>query len=247
MSREKVSTRYRVEDVRLSYSEEKAQDELYGEWVSHYIYRPMSFYVTPFFLHLGFSPSKVTLLSLMLVFTLPFVALGLPLPYLFIGLIAVVISVFDCVDGNIARVTGNVSQTGHYFDFLTDIIYRVLFYLAIGIVINQTADTPELLLGIATECLLFAALLAIIARMCRVYFAHEFAKSDDVDQSQSHSSKSWLDNYLFPFVSGLDWGLPFIVIIFGFLGMLHWVLIWLLFYSTLDFLHTQYSVFSKLR
>jgi len=250
MSDEGVKQRYTVDDIKGSYDVAKAHEELYSEWVVHYIYRPLSFQSTPFFLHLGLSPSNVTLISLLLAFCLPFAALGLPAPYLFVGLIAVVISVFDCVDGNIARVTGQVSKSGHYFDFITDILHRVLLYLAIGLMISQVASEGDFFSGIATECLLIAAMLAIVARMCRVYADSELIEKPVVTEDKESSPTtptSWLDEYFFPFFSGLDWALPFAVIFFGFFGLLHWVLIWLLFYSSLDFIHTQYSVFSKLK
>ena len=248
MSVEGMKLRYTAEDIKNSYGVEKAQEELYGEWVAHYVYRPLSFQVTPFFLHLGVSPSKVTFISLLLVISLPFVALFFPVPYVFVGLLAIVISVFDCVDGNIARVTGNTSSSGHYFDFLTDILHRVFLYLSIGIMIAQASWTPVFYSGIATESLLVAATLAIVARMCRVYADSEFFSKDEPSiKKEGDDSSSWLDRYFFPFFSGLDWAVPFAVILFGMFGLLHWILVWLIFYSLLDFSHTQYSIFSRFK
>ena len=123
-----MKSRYTVDDIRQSYDAEKAKEERYTEWAVYYFYRPLSFQITPFFLHLGLSPSNVTLISLVLAFSLPFVAYLFPTPYLFVGLLGLLISVFDCVDGNIARVTRQISQKGGYFDFLTDILYRILMY-----------------------------------------------------------------------------------------------------------------------
>lgn len=243
-----MKSRYTAEDIKSSYGEAKAQEELYGEWVAHYVYRPLSFQVTPFFLHLGVSPSSVTFISLLLVFSLPLVALFFPAPYLFVGLLAVVISVFDCVDGNIARMTGQTSKSGHYFDFITDILHRVFLYLSVGLMISQASWTPEFYSNIATESLLIAAMLAIVARMCRVFAESELIPKDESQSANERDEPAgWLDQYFFPFFSGLDWALPFAVIVFGFFGLLHWVLVWLLFYSLLDFSHTQYSIFSRLK
>jgi len=247
MSLEGVKSQYSAKDIRESYDTAKAEEEKYTEWAAYYIYRPLSFHITPFFLHLGLTPSNVTFISLLLAISLPFVALWFPAPYLFVGIIGVIFSVFDCVDGNIARVTGQTSQKGGYFDFLADILHRVLLYLAIGIIISHTDWLSETYTGLATECLLIAALLAIVARMCRVYADSELQFSDEspVEDKNEQPTSSWLDKYFFPFFSGLDWALPIIVIIFGYFGLLHWVLIWLLLYSLLDFLYTQYSIFSK--
>ena len=251
MNQEETKSYYSIDDVRASYNEDKADEERYGDWVAHYIYRPLSFQITPFFLRSGFSPSNVTFIALILVITLPFIAFWFPVAYLFVGLIAIIISVLDCVDGNIARVMGNSSKTGHYFDFLTDIICRVSLYLAIGIMIDQATDAPDLFAGVATEYLLIAALLAIVARMCRVYASSELIETDkdgvQSDGRRDDGPSNWLDKYAFPFFSGLDWALAFAIIILGSFGLLHWLLIWLLFYSMLDFLHTQYSIFSQLR
>jgi len=239
---------YSAEDIKQSYGAAKADEERYTEWVVHYCYRPLSFKVTPFFLRWGFSPSNVTFLSLILAFLLPWVGSWNEVSYLLVGLMAFLISVFDCVDGNIARVTGMVSKKGHYFDFLTDILYRVLFYLAIGIMVSLSAPVDSYLASIATECLLIAASLAIIARMCRVYASVEFFSStEQPEKAKENEQKSnWLDDFFFPFFSGLDWALPFAVIIFGFFGLMHWILVWLVLYSVLDFVYTQYSIFSKL-
>ena len=114
--------------------------------------------------------------------------------------------------------------------------------------ISQALWTPELYSDIATESLLIAAMLAIVARMCRVFAESELISKDESQTvNQSDEPPGWLDQYFFPFFSGLDWALPFAVIIFGFFGLLHWVLVWLLFYSLLDFSHTQYSIFSRLK
>jgi len=249
MSGEETKSRFSVEDIKQSYDAAKAKEERYTEWAVYYVYRPLSFQITPFFLHLNFSPSNVTLISLVLAISLPFIALWFPAPYFFVGLLGLVISVLDCVDGNIARVTRKTSQKGGYFDFLTDILYRVLMYLSIGLIISQASWVSESFTAVATECLLIAAMLAIIARMCRMYADDELNSKDEmqVEKKNEHNSSSWLDKYFFPFFSGLDWALPFAVIIFGYLGLLHWVLVWLLLYSSLDFLHTQYSTFSKLQ
>jgi len=245
---EETKSRYTVEDIRQSYDADKAVEERYTEWAVYYVYRPLSFQITPFFLHLSFSPSNVTFISLVLAISLPFMAIWLPAPFFFIGLMGLIISVLDCVDGNIARVTGQTSQKGGYFDFLTDILYRVLMYLSIGLIVSQSSWVSAPFANIAAECLLIAAMLAIIARMCRMYAHRDLTFNDErlAEKKNEHESSNWLDKYFFPFFSGLDWALPFAVLILGYTDLMHWVVIWLLLYSALDFLHTQYSIFSKL-
>ncbi len=233
---------FTAENIRNSYDSKKAEEERYTEWAAYYIYRPISFQVTPFFLHRGFTPSSVTLISLILALSLPFVAFFPLVPYIWVGLIAAVVCVLDCVDGNIARMMSLSSDRGGYFDFLTDVLCRILLYFSIGIMMTLSPDTPALFTDIATECLLIAALLAIVARMCRVWVSSEIGS----EEKTTAKASGWLDQTFFPFFSGLDWALPFAVIIFGSLGLLHWVLVWLLLYSLLDFFHTQYSIFAKL-
>jgi len=236
---------FTAENIRDSYGSRKAKNERYTEWTVYYIYRPLSFQVTPFFLHRGFTPSRVTLISLILVLTLPLLALLPYAPSVLVGLMAAMICVLDCVDGNIARVMSLSSDRGGYFDFLTDVIYRILLYFSIGIMMTQSPDTPALFSDTATECLLIAALLAIVARMCRVWVSSELDGLTEKTETKT-TATGWLDQRLFPFFSGLDRALPFAVILFGLLGLLHWVLVWLLLYSLLDFLHTQYAIFAKL-
>ena len=224
-----------VADIRHSYAPEKRREELYGEWAAVLLYRPVSFLVTPLFLRLSIGASAVTLASLALGLALPFLAwMFPPFPAALAGGIGVAFCILDCVDGNIARVTGTVSRLGHYLDFVTDVVFRVAFYITIGIVG-----------GVPLFACALAALLAVGARLCRVY-AERFSDESVYARPES-SGGGGVSGFLFPFLSGLDSLLPVAVILAGWFGGLGWVVAWLLFYSALDFGYTHYAVLRRLR
>ena len=224
---------YGVSHVRASFPARKQHDELYGEWAVSLLYRPLSFVVTPPLLRLGMPATAITFAGLILTLCLPLLALSGSHAYLWVGLAAISFSILDCVDGNIARTTDSVSRLGHYADFLTDIIHRATLYLAIGLLAPMPLQAPLWLLG--------AALLAILARLCRVYLDHRFPAADVNTERGLHPP------YLVAFISGLDGLTPLLLIITGWLGGVEWLVYWLCFYSLLDFAHTQFNAMARLR
>jgi len=244
---QKDTNEFTVELVRNSYDQSKANDEKLGEWAAHYLYRPISFYITPFFLKRDISATNVTLIALVLVFLLPVMATWFPLSYMFVGLLATIICILDCVDGNIARVSNSGSKLGHYLDFITDIVHRIVLYFSIGLLIDLSDMTPDFILGNGVTWLFIAAMLAIVARMSRVYADATFDfQMTNESQVEIETKENSVQDKLFIFISGLDWLLPLILIASGFLGILHWILIWLVLYSLADFLYSQYAIIQKL-
>src|SRR6185436_17896796 len=112
-----------------SYDAARARAELYGDWASALIYRPLSFPVTLVLLRLSVGATAVTLAMMGLALSFPVLAAFAGPPALgAIAALAFVCMVLDCVDGNIARTIGTSSDTGEYLDFLADTIYRVSLY-----------------------------------------------------------------------------------------------------------------------
>jgi phosphatidylglycerophosphate synthase len=221
----------------------KSREEWYGEWGAALLYRPLSFVLTPLFVRLGIGATTVTVVALALVLCLP--ALALRGSVLQVGLVAIVIAVLDCVDGNIARATGTTSRVGHYLDFLTDILFRIAFYGSIGLLVDTDRTAPAWIGGWGLGLGIAAAFLAVGARLCRVY-AERFAGEVAYARPESPKEAGGILRYAFPFVSGIDPLLPLIVLAAGWLGALHWVIAWLVGYSALDFLYTQYAVLRRL-
>ncbi len=237
-----MSAQYTVGDVRRSYAGDKARDERYGEWVAALVYRPVSFILTPFFLRLGMSASAVTVLSLLLALALPLIALLSG--HVEVGIAAFAVCVLDCVDGNIARVTNTSTQLGQYLDFITDIVFRVTLYAAIGILAERDPPGVVFLHGHALAVLLFAALLAVAARLCRVR-AREFTRGA-YERAAPAGQSSGLIDIIFPIISGADGLLPFVVFAAAWWKMLDWAIVVLVLYTALDFVYTQFAILRRL-
>lgn len=239
-----MKRRYTIADARASYGPEKARTEWHGDWMSALAYRPVSFWVTPALLNLSVSASQVTVLALLIALLLPLVAFYAgPFAHLAAGFLAIVFAVLDCVDGNIARVTNTASKSGHYLDFLTDIVFRITLYAATGILANGDGAAPAIFGGQYLLLSLLAALVTIISRLARV-FVRQLSPGDVY--SESPSAKGFFDRFLFPFLSGLDRFLPVLILLSHFWGGLGWVVLWLLAYGVGDFAITQRAIFRRL-
>jgi phosphatidylglycerophosphate synthase len=229
-----------IGEVAAAYRPKFAH-EVRTEWAIALVYRPVSFLLTPLFAAIGVAPSTVTLLGLAIALALPFAAASGGEAWLVVGGLGVAFCVLDCIDGDLARVTGRASQRGAYLDFVVDLVYRAGLYSAIGIAADGARDGAGIAAlgdygGIVAG--LASALLAILARSCRLY-----ADSHVRDRAGPAATTR---GAAFAFVSGLDHLLPFFVLAGGALGSLDWVLVWLFAYSLADFVHTQASVWKRL-
>ncbi len=238
-----MKTRYTIADVRASYDATKAREEWHGDWMSALIYRPLSFFLTPPLLNLSISASQVTFFALLMSFALPVVALEAGrAAHLAVAVIAILFVILDCVDGNIARVTRTASKSGHYLDFLTDIVFRIGLYAAVGILADRETSLAWMN-GQGLAFGLLAALIAIVGRLSRV-FTRQLSSGDVY--SADEPSKGFVDRFLLPALSGMDRLLPILVLGADWWGGLRWVILWLLAYSAADCAYTQYAVFRRL-
>ena len=236
-------------EIRRLYFSEKSHDELAGEWGAFILYRWISFPVTSFFIRTGISANNVSVLCILLSFSLCFVFLKPDgISYIYLSIIAIIISILDCVDGNIARITNSRSFKGQYLDFIADLIYRVCLYVSLGYIIQSTTVIEPVLFKKAVLLCLLSALLAIFSRLCRVYVEKRFnsqIKDNTSVEMTKVKRKYHFRDIIFSFFSGLDPLLPVFILIAGFSNVIHWLLIWILFYSILDFTNTQYRILTR--
>jgi phosphatidylglycerophosphate synthase len=236
---------YSVAEVAAAYRPRMA-NELRTEWAIAVLYRPVSLLLTPLFAAIGATPTAVTLLGLAIAITLPFVAAaGGAQAWTIVGALAVAFCVLDCVDGDLARVTGRSSARGAYLDFVVDLAYRAGFYAAIGVAADATRGASGFAAlgergGVVTG--LACALVAILARACRLYVE---GGGHGADRAQSRSSVSG-GEVAVAFLSGLDHLLPIAVLALGALGRLDWAIVWLIVYSLGDLAQTQGWVWKRL-
>jgi phosphatidylglycerophosphate synthase len=154
------------EELRGSFSAEKAAHD---GLLSSRFYRQISFFVTPWFMNAGISANTVTGLAILICIAMPPVALLLGShAYLGVAAFCLAYLVLDCVDGNIARVSGSSSQMGQYLDSTAGKLYAITRTVALGIVAGY--ELPAVGMGGWLAVSLAAALLFVWGRESRQYF-----------------------------------------------------------------------------
>lgn len=132
--------RQMVTSVQDSYTAAKRQSELRTEPLAFMLYRPLSFWITPFFLWAGCSANAVTTLGLAIAFGMPLAAVfGANSGCILVTSIALIIQVLDCVDGNIARTQKRPSKLGKMLDGICTLIFWVLYFITVGILVHNTS------------------------------------------------------------------------------------------------------------
>lgn len=212
--------RVTVAEVRRSYSESKRWEEWSGELPALLIFRPISFWVTPWFVRLGVSPVAVSLWSG--VASLVMVAAassGGPWAYAVVAAAGFVYQVLDCVDGNVARVTGRTSALGELLEVLIGQAYWALLFLSLGLLVEHAGG------GVfgdrAVAISLGLAITVLLHRVTRNHVEHRFGKSFvEETPSRAPSPGQWLLATL----AGLENLYVFAIAIGGWLGALDRVL-----------------------
>lgn len=214
--------RYSIREVRQSYDARKARDELLGDWAAYLLYRPLSFLVTPMFLRSGLSPTAVTLLGLLLALAIPLLtAYSDAKAWWWVAMLGVLVQILDCVDGNMARVLARTSRLGGFVDFVTDILFRLGFYLAIALLtVHAMAQNVALLLAVA------AFALYLLARLVRDYPCQKEGAAPACEPRFG----------LFALLSGLDHLVPVLLLLAGALDAVPALLVWVVLYSLGDLL-----------
>jgi len=166
LSSASTSRRISREELRGSFSAEKAAND---GLLSSRFYRQISFFVTPWFMNAGVSANQVTALAIGLCLVMPPVALLLgTYAYAGVALLCLGYLVLDCVDGNIARVSGSSSPMGQYLDSTAGKLYAITRTMALGIVAGH--ELPAIGMGAWLAAALAAALLFVWGRESRQYF-----------------------------------------------------------------------------
>ncbi len=123
--------KYSIHDIRVSLpAEKKASD---GIWTV-FILRPLSIPVTWLALRLGMSANGVSWFSAVIAAAggILFGLTGFWLPLAGIILLNL-FSILDCVDGNVARVTGTAGPWGGWSDAVVGFIAYTVIFLASGV------------------------------------------------------------------------------------------------------------------
>jgi phosphatidylglycerophosphate synthase len=129
-------------------SKKKKDINLWTEWVC----RPPAAVFVYFFKDTRITPNQVTILSALICVGAGAMFVTLP-GHLWVVMAALVFElsfVFDCVDGQLARIRKTSSPLGHLFDFLMDEIKAMLLFGCVTVRLwRQTDDELFLLVGLA--------------------------------------------------------------------------------------------------
>ncbi|MBM3264751.1 MAG: CDP-alcohol phosphatidyltransferase family protein [candidate division Zixibacteria bacterium] len=134
---------YRNTLIRMkgSFTEEKRQAERRSDLPVHLIYRPLSFWITPLFLKLGFSAHAVTVFSMLVALSLPVTARwGGDYAYMWVAALCVFFQILDCVDGNIARLLKTSGRVGNLLDSISSLLFWTSYFISVGILSHGTSD-----------------------------------------------------------------------------------------------------------
>lgn len=128
-----------------------------------YFARPLAAPLVYVFAKTRITPNQITFISTMImVFAVIFLAILSGPIGLALGVILIELSyVFDCVDGQLARVTGRTSEVGGDLDFMMDELKAYLLIMAIG-VRGMLFNEEWLALPVGAQWPLFISGLALV-------------------------------------------------------------------------------------
>ncbi len=130
-------------------------------WFERHILRTGSIYLSTALVHLRASPAQVTIASgVVAAAGCVFLALG-SYPLIFVGVLGIYLSMLlDCVDGEVARLTGRASRAGQRLDALIGIAIWLGVTISFGIGISRALDSVlPAVLGLVSAVLIAVFLL----------------------------------------------------------------------------------------
>jgi phosphatidylglycerophosphate synthase len=177
-------------------------------------------FLTWLLMRLGVRAMTVTALGFTAALLMPFAAYFTSIAVAGWGvcLLGMSFQILDCSDGDIARLSGSESAFGARADFLADMAQWGFLYTSIGILADRQLET-----GWAFTCLgLLAAWIRLFARL-----------TSDSLPTDTHVEKNSLGikGSVIAFFAGLSGLIPFLALIYSYLGYAVFVL---LIYSLLD-------------
>jgi phosphatidylglycerophosphate synthase len=219
-------------EIFADYHANKFADEIRTDWGSALLYRPIGLTIAWLLLPSAITPNGVTALGVLLlplmilaaIFCQPVTALTIVLA------LAIIYLILDCTDGPLARATGRVSVSGHYWDLVADLAYRGCAYMTVGYLADQIQ--PWSFPVNQMSCLALAAWLALLARLAR----KNLARLAPPPSTENASHKGTASFTAYSFLSGLDTVFPLLAGLAHALGLLPIYIAWIVICSFGDVL-----------
>ena len=222
------------------YRANRYDEEILTDWGSALIYRPIGIILAWLLTATRITPNVVTATgALLLPSMLAMAILFQPAAALASVLVlAIVYLVLDCTDGSLARATGHVSVSGHYWDLVTDLAYRGCIYVTVGYLADQIS--PWSLPVSQMSCMALAAWLAALVRLAR-YNLDRLAPAGNSDQKKVAAFTAY------SFLSGMDTLFPPLVAVAWAAGLFSFFIAWIVFYSFADVVLALLAARERLR
>jgi phosphatidylglycerophosphate synthase len=227
---QKLKQLWSLKEMFTDYRANRFDDEIRTDWGSALFYRPIGLVLAWLLAPSGISPNAVTAIGVLLLpAMIAAAAICQPGTALAIVLcLAVIYLILDCTDGPLARATGQVSVSGHYWDLMADLTYRGSIYATIGYLADHIH--PWTLPVNQMSCLTVAAWLALLARLARKNLTRlaprEHNEKTDIGKVTSFT--------VYSFLSGMDTLFPPLVAFTSGFGVLSIYIGWIVFYSFAD-------------
>ena len=155
--------------------------------------------------------------------------------------LAIIYLILDCTDGSLARATGHVSVSGHYWDLVADLAYRGCIYVTVGYLADQIYPWPFPVNQMS--CLALAAWLAALARLARMNL-DRLAPRRIAEKSGQKAAAAFT---FYSFLSGMDTLFPLFVAVASAVDMLSFYIVWIVFYSFADMIIALLEARGRLR
>lgn len=126
--------KYSINQIKNAYIQKKDWERQFP--ISYFLFRPISFYLTYLVIQITESPSRVAWVGFAIGLTGCFSLLLTPTWTIWPGVLLLILyAMSDAVDGNIARVTKNVTYYGKFLDGILGIIIEgtYCFWLGLGL------------------------------------------------------------------------------------------------------------------
>lgn len=212
--------------------------EARSDWAYVVFYRPLSALFALMLARTPATPMAVTLaggLSIPLMIAIAVLAPA-PLAAPMVGLLGWIGGLLDCVDGDLARLTGRTSWVGRYVDFQIDVARWATLFVAVGLAADRAGAGSGFFLGLAA----LAAWLRLSARAARDYRVATLGR-DPAATAAAPAARLSLGTVLGRIIVGLDGLLPIALGLGSLAGLGGWVLLLPLAMACVDVVSTQWA------
>lgn len=178
-----------INKIKEKYFEEKKDLEERHRILQFYFFRPISFYLTCFFIKCRLSPNQVTYISIIFGITgCIFLCFGGHWNRMYGLLLLHFWLLLDNVDGNLARYYNSSSQYGKLIDYLNDQIFHLIYVaMGIGLFLKPDIFISSVSKFFNVEFKIISIILGSLASLMSVYISLIFNKFTKNFEKSLHS------------------------------------------------------------